>query len=244
MLVAQVSDIHARPDNENLDRLQRAVGWLKTMQPDILICTGDLVDGGWGQGYVSILSCLQKLGCPTFYLPGNSDHRDVMVQALGLQRQCDEKQRMHFAAPVGDVLLVGLDASVDGEPFGDARPHLPWLKHILASRESRRPFLFTHHHMFRSGITPMDDIGCVGADEVAAALMDCGTLPIGLSSGHVHRSMSGNAHGVPGFICGSICRENPLLLDDRLEPPVSGAISLMVFNVEPTAAAVAHHISL
>jgi predicted MPP superfamily phosphohydrolase len=51
MLVAQISDIHARPDLSSLQTLERAIGWLRTFRPDALVVTGDLVDDGWRRGY-------------------------------------------------------------------------------------------------------------------------------------------------------------------------------------------------
>ncbi|WP_418336348.1 metallophosphoesterase [Rhizobium gallicum] len=50
MLIAQISDIHASPDNDGLARLKRAICWLATMQPAIVVVSGDLVNGGWREG--------------------------------------------------------------------------------------------------------------------------------------------------------------------------------------------------
>ena len=46
MLIAQVTDIHAAPGNENLSRFDRALSWLTHLQPDVLVITGDLTDSG------------------------------------------------------------------------------------------------------------------------------------------------------------------------------------------------------
>lgn len=47
MLIAQLSDIHAAPDNDNLARLHNAIDWLLALQPDLLVVSGDLTDDGW-----------------------------------------------------------------------------------------------------------------------------------------------------------------------------------------------------
>ncbi|WP_337587010.1 metallophosphoesterase family protein [[Erwinia] mediterraneensis] len=50
MLIAQISDIHASSDNDNLARFERALEWLAQVNPDALVVTGDLIDDGWHEG--------------------------------------------------------------------------------------------------------------------------------------------------------------------------------------------------
>ena len=54
MIVAQLTDIHAAPGNDNLARFARALEWLEFIQPDALVVTGDLVDDDWFAGYAAI----------------------------------------------------------------------------------------------------------------------------------------------------------------------------------------------
>lgn len=54
MLLAQLSDIHAAPDNNNLSRLASALTWLDTLKPDVIVITDDLVDDSWLAGYQAI----------------------------------------------------------------------------------------------------------------------------------------------------------------------------------------------
>jgi len=51
MIIAQISDIHASPDNDNLSQLERALAWLDIIEPDALVVTGDLIDNDWFEGY-------------------------------------------------------------------------------------------------------------------------------------------------------------------------------------------------
>ena len=78
MLIAQISDIHAAPDNDHLLRTERALAWLTHVQPDVLVLTGDLVDGEWRQGYWQIAEQLRQQHYPAFILPGNADDRRLM----------------------------------------------------------------------------------------------------------------------------------------------------------------------
>ncbi len=51
MIIAQISDIHAASDNDNLSRLDRALHWLDRLKPDVLVVSGDLIDDNWFEGY-------------------------------------------------------------------------------------------------------------------------------------------------------------------------------------------------
>lgn len=54
MIIAQVTDIHAAQDNDNLSRFERALAWLDLIEPDALVLTGDLIDDDWRDGYTAI----------------------------------------------------------------------------------------------------------------------------------------------------------------------------------------------
>lgn len=45
MLIAQVTDIHAAPDNDHLERLEQVLSWLEPVGPDIMVLSGDLTEG-------------------------------------------------------------------------------------------------------------------------------------------------------------------------------------------------------
>ena len=72
MLIAQISDMHVKPPGELLyDRidtagfLERAVAHVNALdpRPDIVIATGDLVDGGKAEEYALLKRLLAPLPC-------------------------------------------------------------------------------------------------------------------------------------------------------------------------------------
>lgn len=81
MLIAQITDIHAAPDNDHLQRLEQVLSWLEQMGPDIMVLSGDLTDGGWDEGYLRIAAQLEEQDYPTLILPGNSDDRGCMLNS-------------------------------------------------------------------------------------------------------------------------------------------------------------------
>lgn len=236
MLVAQLSDIHARPDNGGLAALTRGVDWLQGLAPDAVVVTGDLVDKGWSDGYAAIIRALDRLGCPWLALPGNADHTDVMRAALP---GVPPSGPMHFDRTIAGVRLVGLDVTVAGAAHGDARPHLDWLDQRLGEGPDTA-LLFTHQHLFPSGIAPLDAIMCAGADRLEAALLATAKQPVLIASGHVHRSMARLFAGVPAYVCPSLCPANPLLLDPAREPRVTDPPALLVHDIRDGRAVTSH----
>jgi len=231
MLVAQITDIHADPANDNLARLDRAVSWLTAIKPDVLVISGDLVDGSWLKGYHLISAALHRLECRSLILPGNSDDRILMRKAMPEVDYWHCRSAMHFAECSGEALIIGLDASVDGEAHGDVTEHLSWLHRTLNGGLPGTPLLFTHHHVVPCGISPLDAVMCEGADALGDLLSSGIRSPAAICSGHVHRSMSSLLAGIPVHICGSICPANPLLLDPSHEPPVTDPPALMIHDL-------------
>ncbi len=82
MIIAQVSDIHAAENNDNLSRFEHALAWIDLITPDALVLSGDLIDDNWCDGYAAIAAQLNKRSYPSFILPGNSDDRTSMKSIL------------------------------------------------------------------------------------------------------------------------------------------------------------------
>ncbi|MGY5957149.1 metallophosphoesterase [Kosakonia sp. BK9b] len=230
MLIAQLSDIHATAGNDNLQRLRQAVDWLISLQPDMVVLTGDLTDDGWHEGYLAIATELRRLSCPTRILPGNADDKQVMCAALPDFAHRRPTDALHFSEVVAGVPLIGVDVTVSGESGGDIRPHLAWLETALAAYP-QPAVIFLHQHLFTSGITPIDSAICLGAEALFPLFSRLAFPPLALCSGHVHRTASAVVAGVPALICGSICPANPLLLEDRPVPPVTDPVTLMIHDV-------------
>lgn len=151
MLLAQLTDIHAAPDNDNLSRLACALTWLDTLQPDVLVLTGDLVDDGWLVGYQAIAKLLDSKPWPVFILPGNADCHEMM-RAVWNDQPWSDTGAMHFVTEISGMRLIGLDTTVSGAAAGSVLEHLSWLEKHLAADTTLPAILFLHHHIFKSGI--------------------------------------------------------------------------------------------
>ena len=77
-LIAQISDIHAKPGAASLKALDRALDFLATVRPDALIVSGDLANKPHEQGYALVRDALARVACPVLMVPGNADRREAM----------------------------------------------------------------------------------------------------------------------------------------------------------------------
>ncbi|NNU36690.1 metallophosphatase [Rhizobium sophorae] len=231
MLVAQISDIHARPALSSLQTLERAIGWLRTFRPDALVVTGDLVDDGWRQGYRLVAESLRSLDCPVHLLPGNGDDLQLMRSELAaVDPWISATGPMHFRAAIDGLTLFGVDVTVAGQSYGDVLPHLPWLMSALAD-VTAPALLFMHQPPFRIGIEVLDQVGCRNSTALLSTLKAMDRLPLAILCGHVHRPAFGRLGSIPVQTCGSLAPPNPLLLEGRADLPVIDAPSFLVHEV-------------
>jgi len=79
MLIAQISDTHIKPEGQlaygRIDTaafLAAAVAHLNALdpRPDLVLATGDLVDGGSGEEYARLKAILAPLAMPVYLIPG------------------------------------------------------------------------------------------------------------------------------------------------------------------------------
>lgn len=231
MLLAQISDIHASSVNNNLARLRAVINWLVYIQPNAVIVTGDLADDCWSDAYQEIQVQLLRLKCPFFIIPGNSDNlllmRKTMCQVAGWDLYA---VNLHFTSTFDGLRLIGVDTSVKDKVYGNILSHLDWLERKFNEVPAIPTILFTHHHLFLTGIDPVDTVMCKGAKEFQLFLLNLTTRPIAICSGHVHRAMFSVVADVPSHICGSICVANPLQLDINRSPPITDPPALMIHD--------------
>lgn len=243
MLIAQVTDIHAAPDNNHLQRFERVLTWVSHLSPDILVLTGDLIDGGWSEGYAQVASGLTTQSYPSLLLPGNADNRDLMRQTWGKGAWAHDssEQALHFSHNHRGLHLIGLDTSVSEKSYGDVSGHLEWLDKEMTATGDEPSLLFMHHHVFPSGIPTLDETLCRGLSELEAVIRRSPARLLAIASGHVHRPVAGTFAGVQASICGSVCPANPLWFGSEniiagLEPPM-----LMIYRYEGETLS-SHHV--
>lgn len=229
MIIAQLSDIHHDGSKGPLDRLDMVLRWLKPMQPDALIVSGDLVEADFSRGYRLVRDRLESLGAPVFAVPGNVDDHAEMRQGFGDRYGWTVDRPLHVVGRLDGVRIVGLDVTVEGAHHGDALPALDWLKAELAM-DTTPTLIFQHQHPFMTGIDGKDRNVCFGGDALAAVIEGAGDTVIGLTCGHVHRPMFTTFAARQATMAPSVNRANRLRLDGR-ESDISDPPGLLLHHV-------------
>ena len=210
--------------------LTRTVASLRALdpRPDAVLLTGDLVDSGESrEEYVHLRRLLAPLDMPCHAIPGNHDGRATLREVLGHcigSTDCDEL--IQYVVDYPELRLVFLDTVVPGRDAGllDA-VRLAWLDERLSEAPSKPTLIAMHHPPFRSGIAFMDELGCDGADALAAVLHRHPQVER-VVCGHLHRNISVRFGGT--IACSAPSTAHQIALDLRPREASQPA-----FNFEP-----------
>ena len=229
MIVAQLSDIHADGSAERLGRLDQVLDWLKPMQPDAIIVSGDLAEYEHEQSYGAIADRLEATGSPFYIVPGNVDDHHEMAKVFGSQTGLRDRRPLNCIGRVGDTLqVIGLDVTVAGAHHGDAAPVLDWLANALDA-DGPPALIFQHQHPFPCGIDDKDRNICRNGEMLAHVIADARTPVLGLTCGHVHRPMFTRFADRPATMAPSVTRANRLRLDGK-SPEISDPPGLLLHH--------------
>lgn len=245
MLIAQVSDIHASPENDNLHRFDQVLQWLTHVRPDVLVLTGDLTDGDWREGYERIAARLNQQEYPALILPGNSDDRALMLSLWGENAWAQDAaaRALHFSHDADGLRLIGLDSTVDAEDYGSVTDHLGWLEKQLSDAGGSPSLLFMHHHVVASGIPTLDETMCRDPGKLEALVRRSPARLLAIAAGHVHRPVAATFAGIPAYICGSVCPANPLWFGTINVPPANDPPALMIHRYANNVVT-SHHVAV
>jgi 3',5'-cyclic AMP phosphodiesterase CpdA len=228
MLIAQISDTHLKRQGELLygridtaGYLERAVAHINALdpQPDIVIATGDLVDGGKAEEYANLKRVLAVIASPIYLIPGNHDARDALRAAFPEHSYLPASGFLHYTVEGLPVRLIALDTLVPGKPYGAlCAKRLGWLESRLA--ESDRPtLLFMHHPPFDCGIDAFNHMQLnEGGERLAELVRRHGNVER-IVCGHVHRPIQVRWAGTMASIAPSTAHQ--VTLDLRPGAPLS-----------------------
>lgn len=211
MRIAHLSDLHLTGDGEPLyglvatwGALTQGLARVARLQPDLVLMTGDLVQGGDPRAYAGLRAALAELPVPVALLPGNHDSRAELRRAFPTQAwSAGDLCCQRLDQPDGSLLL--LDVTVPGEEWGAiGAAQLDWLDaHCLPQRPA---LLCLHQPPFAVGIAGMDAIGCRHGALLAQWLAGRPQVEA-LLCGHVHRQVSTTFAGRPARTAPSVAHQ-------------------------------------
>jgi 3',5'-cyclic-AMP phosphodiesterase len=237
MLVAHLSDTHARPEGafaygivDTNAALARAVDAVLALRPrpDAVLISGDLAHEGLAEEYRVLRRQLDRLApVPVHVVPGNHDRRDELRAAFpDRPRLREHPVFVQYAADLGPLRLLALDTVVPGRDHGELCPErLAWLDARLAEAPDRPALVMMHHPPIACGIGHMDDIACRDADALGGVIGRHRHVERVLC-GHHHRPIQARWRGTLVSVAPSVAHQ--VALD--LEPGAEAA-----FTLEPPA---------
>lgn len=204
MLIAQISDTHIKPEGALAYRrvdtsafLARAIDHILHLdpRPDVVLGTGDLVDGASDAEYTRLRHLLAPLPMPVYLIPGNHDDRDGLRRAFPDHTYMPREGFIQYVVDDGPVRLIALDTLIPGKPGGRVdEERVRWLDARLAEAPAKPTAIFMHHPPFATGIGYMDAIGLEGADLLAAVVTKHPQVERVLC-GHLHRTIQARFAG-------------------------------------------------
>lgn len=171
-VIAQLSDIHiGGPAAGSGDRFSAAIVEINamTLQPDLVLLTGDLTQDGTPDQWAEYQERLAELEAPAISMAGNHDH--AIAELSG-----------HRCVDAGPLWLVMMDSSASVFTEDDAA----WLESQLSARPDSATVVAIHHPPFETGIWWMDCVGLAGA-HLFEEVVRRHPQVIKVLSGHVHR---------------------------------------------------------
>ena len=177
--IAHISDPHVGSPYFVPNLMNRVIVELNELEPDVVICSGDLTNEGYRQEYKNWVAYADRIQAPMYTVPGNHDARNVGY--------------LHFEELVGPR---DWSADVEGRPAGRrglerarhqrgtgrTRP-VPWIHEQFDVPADLKVFVL-HHHL----------LPIPGTGRERSTVMDAGDLLEELIQAGVNIVLSGHKH--------------------------------------------------
>ena len=142
--IAQISDVHCGGPYFVANLMERAITEVNDLDPDIVICSGDLTTFGFKQEFAQAKEYLDRIQCETFVvIPGNHDSRNV-----GYVHFEEMFGARNSVVRVGGVTVVAVDSSEPDLDHGQiGRGRYRWIEEQFAAEPSELKIFVLHHHL-------------------------------------------------------------------------------------------------
>ena len=142
--IAHISDLHCGGPHFVPNLLERAIGEINDLAPDIVICSGDLTSFGFRPEYEEAKSYLDRLECETLVvIPGNHDSRNVGY--LHFDELFGERHSVHRLNGVTVVAIDSTEPDLDHGQIGRGRYR--WIEESFDGPENDLRIFVLHHHL-------------------------------------------------------------------------------------------------
>lgn len=183
--------------------LQKVIDLVEKEVPvrDLVLGTGDLSDSGAKEAYQRIEEQFARLGCESFWIPGNHDSRPSMEEVA------QSNTRIGSHVQVGKWQILLLDSQIPGEVGGElGSAQLAQLEHSLQAAQTQgfHVLVCLHHQPVAIGCDWLDEQKVVDADAFFCVI-DQYSCVRGVLWGHVHQEHDSLRAGVRLLSSPSTC---------------------------------------
>jgi len=182
--IAHLSDIHCGDPNFVPSLMERAIAEINELEPNLVVCSGDLTTFGFKHEYQLARQYLDRIVCDELVVvPGNHDARNV-----GYVHFEDTFGARDFRLRTGcgglELALVAVDSTKPDLDEGEiGREHYGWIEEGFAGDADLRVFV-CHHHLMPIPGTGRERNQVRDAGDVLSLLRKCGVDLV--LAGHRH----------------------------------------------------------
>ena len=140
--IAHISDLHCGGPYFVPNLMERAISEINDLQPDLVVCSGDLTTFGFKPEYVQAKEYLNRLTCQSLVvIPGNHDARNVGY--VHFEEFFGERSSV---VRLGGVTVVAVDSTEPDLDHGQiGRGRYQWIEEEFADGSTLRIFVLHHH---------------------------------------------------------------------------------------------------
>jgi len=179
--IAHLSDIHCGDPHFVPDLMDRAIAEINGLEPDIVVCSGDLTTFGFKEEYAQAKRYLDRIECDSFVVvPGNHDSRNV-----GYLHFEDLYGPRSSVLSKGACTVVAVDSTEPDLDHGSVgRGRYGWIEEQFDENPSRLRVFVLHHHLLPVPGTGRERNVVHDAGDALECLQRAGVQLV--LSGHMH----------------------------------------------------------
>jgi len=216
--ILQITDIHFREKvNGTIYGVETQILFEKTFAQlkqelkqtgraiDLLLATGDISQDGSPESYQRFHQFLEDLEVPCYYLQGNHDYAQPMIDQFGSDRvaPCVVSEQ-GLGSPWNIILL---NSSVEDQVGGHySAEQLAYLEKTLSEDKESPTMLCFHHHAMPINCEWLDKQVIDNADEFFRIVDQFNNIKLCIY-GHVHQDRRDERKGVPYYASPSTCAQ-------------------------------------
>jgi len=177
--IAHISDPHVGSPHFVPNLMHRVITELNELDPDAVVCSGDLTADGYRQEYKAWLAYADRIAAPLHTVPGNHDARNVgyvhFEELIGSRS---------WSVSVQGVRILGVDSSEPDLNEGMVgRTKYDWIAREFAGDEALKVFVL-HHHLIPIPGTGRERSTVMDAGDLLEVLVQAGADVV--LAGHKH----------------------------------------------------------